>query len=226
MCNTPRLSFNDWTYVAYSDLCGFKKMMENREGAYEALNYLFNSTYELLRTRPSVKGLAVSDCVIAWANDKQLLSIVDFAGALHKKMIRKRYLMRTTIAYGQFEFQDRIKLANLDKQMIWGGAYLAAYLGNGKAKPGSIALLDEQNMPDTATLSSDWRWEKRRAGKKGRLQEYYWAANSPGNIHEIKEVQRFQKKHEQCEKLKELYSLLVSSPPVDTLFNAPTAAGQ
>ena len=225
MCITPRLSFNDWTYVAYSDLCGFKKMMENREGAYEALNCLFSSTCELLRTRLSVKGLAVSDCVIAWANDKELLSIVDFARALHKKMIRKRYLMRTTIAYGQFEFQDRIKLANLDKQMIWGGAYLAAYLGNGNAKPGSIALLDEQNVPDAATLPRDWRWE-RRTGKKGRLQEYYWAANNPGNIREIKEVQRLQKKHEQCEKLKELYSLLVSSSPDDTLNNAPAAAGR
>ena len=213
MCNTPSLSFNGRTYVAYSDLCGFKKMMENRKEAYEALNHLFNSVYELLRDRQLIKGLAVSDCVISWATDERLQSIVDFVDAFHKKMIHRRYLMRTTIAYGQFEFQDRIKLANLDKQMIWGGAYLAAYLGNDKVSPGSIVFLNEQNGPDTETSCCDWRW-KRRSSKNGTLHEYYWAANSREDIPRIKETKGLRKKHERYEALKELYNSLVSSGPV------------
>jgi len=213
MCNTPSLSFNDETYVAFSDLCGFKAMMENREEAYKGLDYLFKNVYGLLRDKQSIKGLAVSDCVISWATDKRLQSVVDFVGALHKKMIHKRYLMRTTIAYGQFEFQDRIQLANLSKQMIWGGAYLAAYLVNDKVSPGSIVFLNEQNASDTETSCCDWRW-KRRSSKNGTLHEYYWAVNSCEDIHRIKEARKLRKKQERYERLKELYSSLISSGPV------------
>lgn len=210
MCNTPNLSFNGSTYVAYSDLCGFKKMMENREEAYEALNYLFNSVYELLRDRQLIKGLAVSDCVISWATDERLDSIVDYVGSLHRKMIHRRYLIQTTIAYGKFEFQQRIQLMNLGKQMIWGGAYLAAYLGNEKVKPGSIGLLDEHNIPNIEASLCNWRW-KRRSNKNRTLHEYYWAANSHDDINLIRETQRLRKKHERYEELKELYNSLTSS---------------
>jgi hypothetical protein len=185
-------------------------MMKNRQEAYEALNYLFNSVYTLLRDRQLIKGLAVSDCVISWATDERLDSIVDFVGSLHRKMIHRRYLMRTTIAYGQFEFQQRIQLMNLGKQMIWGGAYLVAYLGNEKVKPGSIGFLDRQNIPNTEASLCDWRW-KRRSSKNGTLHEYYWAANSRDDIHLIRETKRLRKKHERYEALKELYNSLASS---------------
>ncbi len=188
-------------------------MMENREEAYKALNHLFNSVYELLRDRQSIKGLAVSDCVISWTADKQLDSIVDFVGSLHRKMIHRRYLMRTTIAYGQFEFQQRIQLINLGKQMIWGGAYLAAYLGNERVKPGSIGFLVEHNIPNTEASLCNWRW-KRQSYKNGTLHEYYWAANKREDIHLIRETKRLRKKQERYEALKDLYNSLVLSRPV------------
>ncbi len=212
MGNVPSLSFNDWTYVAYSDLCGFKKMMKTREEAYEALNYLFESVFGLLQDRQSVKALAVSDCVISWAEDKQLNSIIDFVDSLHRKMIHKRYLMRTTIAYGQFEFQERIQLKNLSKQMIWGGAYLAAYLGNEKVEVGGIGLLDGEHVPNTEASLRDWRWKK-RSRKNETLHEYYWAANSRDDIRQIDEAKRLRREHEQYEGLKDLYSSLVSRGP-------------
>ena len=229
MCNTPSLSFNGWTYVAFSDLCGFKAMMKNREEAYKGLDYLFKSVYGLLRDKQSIKGLAVSDCVISWATDEQLQSVVDFVGALHKKMIHKQYLMRTSIACGQFEFQDRIQLTNLSKQMIWGGAYLAAYLGNESVKPGSIGLLGQRDTPNIEESLYHWRW-KRRSSKNGILHEYYWAASKQEDINRIKEVQRLRKKQEQYEGLKELYNSLVSSgpapPPPEAERKQPTIRGE
>jgi hypothetical protein len=223
MCNIPNLSFNDWTYVAYSDLCGFKEMMKTREEAYEALNHLFESAFGLLQNRQSVKALAVSDCVISWAENKQLNSIIDFVDSLHRKMIHKLYLMRTTIAYGQFEFQERIQLKNLSKRMIWGGAYLDAYLGNQKVKVGGIGLLDGENIPNTEASLHAWRWKK-RSGKNETLHEYYWAANNPNEIPRIIETKRIRKKQERYEALKELYYSLVcreSDPPLSEAEQNP-----
>jgi len=77
-------NFNDHTYVAFSDLCGFKQMMkENRKKAVKALDWLFQSAYDIqndanLILRTNVDAIAISDCVVSWAKDNRLETIVLF----------------------------------------------------------------------------------------------------------------------------------------------------
>ena len=141
-------NFNSKTYVAFSDLCGFKQMMnENRKKAVKALDCLYESVYDIqnakaILLRTHVDAIAVSDCVVSWATDEQLDTIVAFLGWFHSRMIKKGFLLRTTIAYDAFRYQRRLQLRNLQKAYIEGGAYISAYLGNDNAEPGMIILLD------------------------------------------------------------------------------------
>ena len=68
MVEIPK-NFDDQTYVAYSDLCGYKQMAEkNRKRALKALDRLFDSTADLQNDGSKLLGtgihaIVVSDCV-------------------------------------------------------------------------------------------------------------------------------------------------------------------
>lgn len=188
-------------------------MMKEREKAYEALDHLFESVFELQQNNNrSVKALAVSDCVIAWVGSRhgresRLKQIIEFAEGLHIRMASHRYLMRTTIAWGDFEYEDRLQLHNLQKSMIWGGAYLNAYVNNKKARVGSILLLNNQELGRPSTIShvcEDWKWRKSNKG-----WNYIWAANSPEDIVRFKGIRS--NRNNKYEPLKNLLQELVTT---------------
>ena len=60
----PINSFAGETYVAFSDLNGFKEMMRNHERAAKALDTLYKSVYELKTKHEysKIQTLAISDC--------------------------------------------------------------------------------------------------------------------------------------------------------------------
>ncbi|GAI41032.1 unnamed protein product [marine sediment metagenome] len=162
-------NFNGKTYVAFSDLCGFKQMMnENRKKAVKALDCLYESVYDIQNDEDRLRmthvdAIAVSDCVVSWVTNGQLDTIVEFLSWFHSRMIKKGYLLRTTIAYDAFCYQRRLQLRNLQKAYIEGGAYISAYLGNDKAEPGMIILLDpdSNNKSDVPCIpkSNVWKWQ-------------------------------------------------------------------
>ncbi len=176
-------NFNGQTYVAFSDLCGFKHMMnENRKKAVKALDRFYESAYEiqndearLLRTH--VDAIAVSDCIVSWARDERLDTIASFLSWLHSRMINERYLLRTTIAYDAFRYQQRLQLYNLQKAYIEGGAYISAYMANDTVDPGMIVLLNPVNKPNL------WKWKRFNNTKNW---EYFWSAHHSGDIPKIK----------------------------------------
>ncbi|MHB0947407.1 MAG: hypothetical protein ACYC3B_09575 [Sedimentisphaerales bacterium] len=198
------------TYVAFSDLCGFKQMMEDRKKAYEALNHLFSSTYELLQVNKNIKALAVSDCVVSWADDQQLESMIDFTGSLHKKMIDKRYLMKTVIDCDDFEYQNRIQLGNFQKAFLKGGAYLTAYMEHDKVVEGGIVLVKQNgNNFEKPSYNSDF-WEK---SKKPKGWEYFWSIGSSEDI--LKVIQERKESHKgKYEWLKDIYQGRYHNNPV------------
>ncbi|MHC4888707.1 MAG: hypothetical protein ACYTEO_04490 [Planctomycetota bacterium] len=208
------MRFTGNTYVAFSDLCGFKQMMKGRNKAYEALDFLFNTVYRLQRGNHNVNALAVSDCVISWAvshdsREGKLKTVIEFVEILNRKMARRRYLMRTTIAWGDFEYEDRIQLRNLQKSMIWGGAYLDAYMNNKKAQVGKILLLNNQTEGQLSTerhVCERWKWKKRSKG-----WEYIWAASSRQDIARLKSIRA--NRENKYEPLKELLYELVTAMP-------------
>lgn len=172
-----QLDFDGTTFVAFSDLSGFKKMLAEDSGeAYKALNYMYNKAYELLTDNANVSAIAVSDCVVSWSRDNNLQHLVSFVSMLHKRMIAKRFLLKTTIAHGDFKYESRISLPNMQKGLILGNAYLKAYIANEKIKrPGRITLVSAE------PTCNCWRWRKTRS-----RWEYFWSANSENQIRLIK----------------------------------------
>jgi hypothetical protein len=212
-------NFEGQTWVAYSDLCGTKAIYrENPNNAAKALNRFYNEVYNLNEPASNISSLVVSDCAIFWVDRngsyreegmaielqtlEQLLSRLN---SLHKKMISEDYLIKTTISYGHFRYQNRLEMPRIRKDMIIGGAYLDVYAKNDKVNAGSIVLLTEQNKEyQNLILSDDWRW-KNLCHKMLCGKEYYWCANAERDIARIQEVQRIRKKQERFQKLKELY---------------------
>jgi len=121
--------------------------------------------------------------------------------------------MRTTIAWGDFEYQKRYPLINFGKNMLWGGAYLAAYLANDKVKLGSIVLLcDPENWSNSAVTSEEWRWLTLRTTKVKGL-EYFWSACCESDVEDIQAAQRLRKKQERIISLKDLFEQHSNSRP-------------
>lgn len=182
--------FDGETYVSFSDLCGFKELMGDQQRAYEALNRLYNKTYELLTSSDyiSLRALAVSDCVISWAHhgatdEEMLCSISALAKDLHTRMLAQRYLMRTAIAYGDFKYEPRIEPTRLRKDLLLGKAYLDAYVGSDEAEPGAIVLLEANG----ASPPQRGFW---RQCQKPKGWEYFWAAQTQQDVARLMEERR------------------------------------
>lgn len=197
----PNLTFNGQTYVAFSDLCGFKTMMKNRDDAYNALDVLFRFTYELSEQNKNVQAIAVSDCVISWAIDGQLQSMIEFTSGLHKKMIERRFLMQTAIAFGEFRYERRIELPNLQKGMMVGGAYLSAYVEHHNVAEGGIVLFKGIDGSDEKPEYRADLWER---SQKPRGWEYFWSASDSSRIRRIK-TERRKADNAKYERLKDIY---------------------
>ena len=184
---TPNLHFDGNTYVAFSDLSGFKIMLEDVRRAAEALDSLYTITYELFGNDRVVKGVAFSDCVVSWidrgngqGNAVHLNRLLCHLKALHRRMLRKGYLITSTVAWGEVRYQDRIRLPNFDKQMFYGQQYVRAYLANSKVEPGAIVLLAdgcEVNPRENAEIGKLLRKCKEPDG-----WEYFWSAAKPSEI--------------------------------------------
>ncbi|MEN6424026.1 MAG: hypothetical protein ABFE13_01585 [Phycisphaerales bacterium] len=213
----PDLEFDGSTFVAFSDLSGFKSMLRgNAEQAYEALDCLYSAAYRCLDNRRSVAGLAVSDCVVSWATDIgsgisiQAEVMFEFLRELHRSVLDGSYLVTTTVAWGQHRYQRRIELPNLQKGALCGSAYINAYLRNRSAETGSIILLRNGcDWDPTTDGQMAAMWNRTRAG-----WEFFWSANGPHEVPEIISARR-RIKEMKFQAFKRIYSgeLRVPMPP-------------
>jgi len=195
--------FDGDTYVAYCDLSGFKQMQDrDRKKAAQALEQLFQFTRKILDNRDrllktEVDAIGISDCIISWARDRKLDTLVSFLRQLHSQMIRKRYLLRTTIAYGDFWCHGSPGLSNLQVTCIAGKAYTSAYLANVDFEPGMIVLLKTSRLP----RPTGWRWHlTKRTGNC----EYFWSARQKRDIQRI-EQERTKARNIKYRRLIEIY---------------------
>ncbi|MCK5610435.1 hypothetical protein KAR91_51660 [Candidatus Pacearchaeota archaeon] len=181
MCNRIgyNMQFDGETFVAFSDLSGFKYYMKDRDRAFQALNTLYNSAYSILQAHQDISALAVSDCVVAWARNQQIDSIIEFTSKLHKLMIEQKYFIKTTIAWGKFEYRNRLQLSNMQKGMILGGAYLTAYLNNRYIPEGSIVLLQEGRRENRKPAYRHTFWRRNQTPKGW---EYFWSVSNQKQI--------------------------------------------
>ena len=160
----PLEPFDGNTFVAFTDIAGFKHMMRNRERASRALDALYGGGYNVLeragQTAVPVSGLFVSDCGVIYAADRlnqgpvdQLRAVCEAIALLHKWCFDRAVMLATSIAYGSFTYQERVEFRGIGKNPIVGPAYLAAYLDHCDA--GTKLYVPEvrivrQNLPDLA----------------------------------------------------------------------------
>lgn len=145
----PISNFDGETFVAFIDISGLKKMMRNKGGkAWRALDAFYNAGYDFLRTQLypdyKIEGLFVSDCGVLFVNhpnisnsDKinSLISILSVIQLINTSMLQKKFMLTSSVSFGKFKYQERIEFTGIEKNLIYGNAYVAAFLNNEFDKP-------------------------------------------------------------------------------------------
>lgn len=203
--------FDGKTWVAFSDLCGLKALYEKNPGdAAEALDKFYNAVYDVQEEQNPINAIVVSDCAIFWIDIRncvnELGTILGHLKELHRKMLPD-YLLRTTIAYGHFKYQQRLEISTIRKNMIIGLAYLDAYANNDKIDHGAIVVvkLPEGTIFRSLQLVTEYKSIIKADYPKKGFCEYFWS------VQNSRQIKTFIQEREEVNiatfsKLKELYS--------------------
>jgi len=215
------MSINNYdgdTFVAFLDISGFKELMRNEKEALKALDKLYQYGYEILRDQSNecrVEGIFVSDSGILFVrrnsqilgnNSESLRSLLIKIKMINERMRESDFMLTTSIAYGKFKYEEKIEFEGMEKNPIYGYAYLSAFLDNEKGKPkiqpGQCRIL-KKNLPNdvTETLKQSqdnddvYRMIKERDGDNQHYY-YYWMVDKPD------EIERFEQNYKDAYKLK------------------------
>ncbi|MEZ4801226.1 MAG: hypothetical protein R2797_00530 [Gelidibacter sp.] len=186
----PISDYNDSTFVAFTDISGFKELMKNDEDALAALKKFYQSGYDALSEITNIQGLFVSDAGVLFArdgsNEKKLADLLEVIKKINRKMVKKNYMLTTSIAYGFFNYQGKIEFDGIGKSPIYGGAYVQAFLDNenGKPKlqPGQCRICKD-NLPDMDINELGLITEIGR-----NHYQYYWNLDSNEQIDSFEKV--------------------------------------
>lgn len=185
----PINNFSEQTFVAFLDISGFKELMKRDKDALEALNHLYQSGYDVLEEQNGVEGMFVSDCGVLFVrggnSSEQLKNILSTIKSINKKMLHFNYLLTTSIAYGRFDYHGKIEFAGIEKNLIYGSAYVQAFLDNEKGQPkiqpGQCRII-KQNLPQDIDLSHpDFALLKERRRDSKHLY-FYWNVKAENDI--------------------------------------------
>lgn len=181
----PLPDFDGQTWVAFSDLCGTKAIYaEDPDKAAKVLDIFYNTVYDIQCNSGNISSLVVSDCAIFWIhgngslngetkiNPDMLGTLLEQLQKLHQEMIRQNCLIRSTVAYGHFKYQQRLEMPRIRKNMVIGGGYLEAYVANEKQRLGSIVIVKK---PDDWNISSCRNYESYISpSSENGAWEYIW----------------------------------------------------
>lgn len=166
----PLEEFHGNTFVAFVDISGFKALMKNAREAYKALNNFYQIGYDALKLGQNrngpyrVDGLFISDCGILFTRSNgenhsightngsrlELECLLKMIESISRKMIESELMLTTSIAYGEFDYHERIEFPGIEKNLLLGNAYLRAYLdnetGKPKLRPGQCRILTDNQM--------------------------------------------------------------------------------
>jgi hypothetical protein len=151
----PIEEFHGETFVAFVDISGFKALMNDAEKAYKALDNFYRIGYRSLRSDSNqnnhnkVDGLLISDSGILFSRfngENQadpyfqqhlsaLRNLLNVIKGISEEMIESDLMLTASIAYGKFDYHERIDFSGMEKNLLLGNAYLNAYLDNEVGKP-------------------------------------------------------------------------------------------
>jgi len=192
--------FNKNTYLAFIDICGFKNFMKNKSTAQEVLNDFYQNCYDLMRQKITLNSIVISDCAIVFHridNDTEkngLKTILEFVKQLNIIMLKSKYnvLLTSSISFGNFNYNKKINLKGMEKNAIYGDAYLDAYFDNenGKPKlvPGECRIVKNEKYLNK--INNDLQKIKNSSNFVFETSKkhiyYYWFLNDSQQISELK----------------------------------------
>jgi hypothetical protein len=181
----PVQDFYGNTFVAFTDISGFKEMMKDERRAVRALDRLNQVGFDSLRNNQSINGFFVSDCGILFVRNTelskrdQLQVLLDVLQRINRELLQNDVMLTTSVSYGPFSYHQRIEFEGIEKNPIYGNAYVAAFLDNetGKPKiqPGQCRIIAER----TDDINFD---HFDRIQRKGSHFYYYWMVNTSHEI--------------------------------------------
>jgi len=202
--NMPSHNFNGDTFVAFVDISGFKELLKQDNRAWKALDRFYQLGYNILRKLNSqnkaskVEGIFISDCGVLFVRGdilaiEKLAMLLKVIESLNKGMIQDEYMLMTSIAYGHFRYEKRIEFRGIEKNPVYGNAYISAYSDNEEGKPriqpGQCRIV-AANLPDEAMQAMNDRDADiciKKIRKEGIKHYYfYWNVRTPAMIDEFK----------------------------------------
>lgn len=185
--------FNDDTFVAFTDIAGFTAMMREGDGrrAVQALDDFYSVGYSVIRAQTGeairVDGLFISDCGILFVRGLQqpnerldaLLSVVE---SLHRRCSERAVFLTTAISWGPFSYHERIEFPGIEKNSIYGSAYVRAFADNDGGTPkihsGECRII-RRDLPLEATQHCDQRQGRYATRIRGTQKHYYFEWTRP-----------------------------------------------
>lgn len=187
----PIENFNRECFVAFTDISGFKVMMKDDQKAIRAIDRFYSAGYHCLQSDRSVNGFFVSDCGILFSRahdqESQLESLLNVVKDLNQRVRRSHLMLTTSIAWGRFSYQNRIRFVGIEKQAIYGNAYTTAYLDNEAGKPriqpGQCRIV--RKGIDNRVFKSIKQRDFLEIGRDHA--SYFWMVNHPSEIRMFKQ---------------------------------------
>jgi len=202
-------SYDGETFVAYLDIAGFRELMKNEGEALKVLAKFYQFGYHTLQNQTTtykIDGIFISDCGILFARKnsnvtlfKSLSILLEKIKQINIKMRDNDYILTTSIAYGKFKYQERVEFEGIEKNLIYGNAYVSAFLDNEKGRPkiqpGQCRIVKE-NLPVSVTDEIErngnnyfFKMVKKREGDNKHYY-YYWMFDDPADIKRFEENYR------------------------------------
>jgi hypothetical protein len=133
----PVQPFQANTFVAFMDIAGFKSMMGDGKRAPLALDAFYSAGFSVLRNQqnrtPKVDGFFISDCGVLFVRGEQqeastrLESLCKVIQQIHRRTFESAVQLTTSIAWGEFSYHERIEFPGIEKNPIYGNAYVVAF---------------------------------------------------------------------------------------------------
>ena len=157
------------------DIAGFKSMMGDGNRAPLALDAFYTTGFSVLRDQQNnparVDGFFVSDCGVLFVRGEQqaasirLESLCRIIQQIHQRTFQRAVQLTTAIAWGEFSYHERIEFPGIEKNPIYGNAYVAAFAdseGSPRLYPSECRLLRDGLPQDVLDLL---------AGRNGGIAE-------------------------------------------------------
>lgn len=155
----PVQNYYGKTFVAFLDISGFKELMKDEKNAFKALNQFYQAGYLSLREAEGVEGFFISDSGILFVRDgnlqERLIKLLSVIRKINVEMLNKNFMLTTSIAYGDFSYHDKLEFEGIEKNQIYGNAYVQAFIdnenGNPRIQPGQCRIV-KNGLPQDLDL--------------------------------------------------------------------------